>query len=56
MGIAIAQRIRPHLPSCSPGFKYQALRPRFIIVNFLLSIFVIYRTKINKKRPGFAHI
>ena len=53
-GATIAQWIRLRLPSCRPGFESQACHLRFFI--YLCYICHVKRTKINKKRPGLAHL
>ena len=52
-GAAIAQWIGLRLPSCCPGFKYQAHNLRFF--QFIFELGQMEKTKINKKRPGLAH-
>ena len=49
---AIAQWICLHLPSCRPEFESQAHHLCF----YLWYICHVKRTKINKKRPGLAHL
>ena len=48
MSAAIAQWIRPCLPSCRPGFE-----SIYAFINFKNCV-MRKKTKINKKRPGLA--
>ena len=50
----LAQWIRLHLPSCSPGFESQAHHLSFYQLVFELSH--AEKTKLNKKRQGLAHL
>ena len=51
-GAAIAQWIHLHLPSCCPGFEYQADHLHF---NHFIELCNVETTKISKKRHGLAH-
>ena len=52
----IAQWIGLRLPSCGPGFDYQAQNLRFyILILYYICHCAEKRIKINKKRPGLAH-
>ena len=60
-GAAIAQWIFLRLPSCHPGFESQA--HHLCLFQFILfKLYICHlnwnvkRTKINKKRPGLAHL
>ena len=58
-GAAIAQWISLHLRSYGPGFESQShIINAFSIYSLLYYIFncVVKRMKMNKKRPGLAHI
>ena len=48
--------IHQHLPSCRPGFEYQAHHLQFILFKLNICHFNsnVKRTKINKKRPELA--
>ena len=57
MGAAIAQWICLRLPSCRPVFESQAHHLSFYhLLSNLCYICHVKRTKINKKRPGLAHL
>ena len=54
---AIAQWIRLCLPPCRPRFESQARHLRFCHLQSILRFIChVKRTKINKKRPGLAHL
>ena len=60
-GAAIAQWTHLRLSSCRLGFESQAHHLHFFqLILFLLYIghlnWNVKRTKINKKRPGLAHL
>ena len=42
-GAIIAQRIHPRLPSCGPGFEYQANHLGFYIVKFCCTSVIVLR-------------
>ena len=59
IGAGKSQWICLLLPSCSPGFQFQAHHPSFYMVKFYTTwILPLYwkRTEINKKAVGFDHI
>ena len=55
-GAAVAHWIRLYLPSCHPRFESQAHHLCFYHLWYLCYICHVKSTKINKKRPGLAHL
>ena len=50
LGCLLAQWIRLHLPSCRPGFKTQQHHLHFYQFKFEFKMWLVEKTKINRKR------
>ena len=55
-GAAIAQWICLRLPSCCRGFTSQSHHQHFYQFKIEFKLWRVEKTKINKKKPGLAHL